>query len=453
VIAPLIIKPAKAAVERLRGLPEDTLPSRNLPEFTVNFAEPGSEYRLQLGIDTIDSLGKVVTRAPLDPQAAAEVRERLAALVMHNLKQTVRSEAYVEFVSIMPTLSELSGISVPPVCPEGPRGENDTATCTDGASFARLLANPSAPFMEAAFAQYPTCMHDLPPWNGCENAGDPKHMGYTILTKYAPSVVLQHPKLAGSTAEEKSLMAGEREFRFTQWMPFNHTSAEADWSTLLAVELYDHSVDPTEDWNVGAEASYGSVVAALRTKLKAGWRAALPREEPREQPKIAAVSAGPVPPIPGNWIAYDAMTDEFNGDSLDRNKWTPRNVEWEGRQPGWFDPANVVVSNGNLQMWARPAQLNASLQAKGYNNFTTSAMQSLASTAHGLFSVRYRSGSSAVSSSWWFSMGGRTDPSGWGDEIDMFESSGTTAKNFSSMLATHIHVWDVPAGVTREEVE
>ena len=50
---------------------------------------------------------------------------------------------------------------------------------------------------------------------------------------------------------------------------------------------------------------------------------------------------------------------------------------WLGRQPGLFDPDNVKVSNSKLQLWAQGGvTLNQSMQDKGYNNYTTSAVQS-----------------------------------------------------------------------------
>ena len=33
----------------------------------------------------------------------------------------------------------------------------------------------------------------------------------------------------------------------------------------------------------------------------------------------------------GNWATFDAMTDEFDGNTLDESKWYPYNPGWDGR--------------------------------------------------------------------------------------------------------------------------
>jgi hypothetical protein len=93
---------------------------------------------------------------------------------------------------------------------------------------------------------------------------------------------------------------------------------------------------------------------------------------------------------------------------------------WKGRQPGLFDKDNVVVAGGNLQLWARAANRNASWPA-GYDNFTTSTVRSTATQKQGLFTIRWRSGSSGISSSWWFTRNNGTT----GVEIDVFETTGS----------------------------
>ena len=47
----------------------------------------------------------------------------------------------------------------------------------------------------------------------------------------------------------------------------------------------------------------------------------------------------------GGWQRNDAFWDEFNGRTLDAAKWSDHNPTWTGRQPGWFNPANVKLEN------------------------------------------------------------------------------------------------------------
>lgn len=131
----------------------------------------------------------------------------------------------------------------------------------------------------------------------------------------------------------------------------------------------------------------------------------------------ATLITSPAPtPIPG-YTLNPALSDEFNSQRLDASKWGP-SPHWPGRQPGLFDAGNVVVGGGTLQLWARAAKRNASWPA-GYDNYTTAAIHSRATQREGFFEVRWRSGSSGISSSFWLH---DNNGSAW-TEIDVFESA------------------------------
>ena len=103
-------------------------------------------------------------------------------------------------------------------------------------------------------------------------------------------------------------------------------------------------------------------------------------------PLLAIVSALvgatslPGPPIPGDWIPYLDMSDEFDGSRLNSSKWQDHDEGWRGRQPGLFDPANVKVQDGYLTLLSKNAVLPTSLAKLGYANYTTSAVHSVART-------------------------------------------------------------------------
>ena len=65
---------------------------------------------------------------------------------------------------------------------------------------------------------------------------------------------------------------------------------------------------------------------------------------------------------PPGYEPIPELSDEFDGPVLDATKWSTNRqvISWPGRAPGLFDPTNVVVSNGSLQLWARAARRNAS---------------------------------------------------------------------------------------------
>jgi hypothetical protein len=143
----------------------------------------------------------------------------------------------------------------------------------------------------------------------------------------------------------------------------------------------------------------------------------------------AGAAAAALPPAPPGYELIPELSDEFDGDTLDPAKWStdPSVISWPGRAPGLFDGGNnVKLADGKLQLWARAAKRNASWPA-GFDNYTTSAVRSLHSVLGGYFEIRWRSGSSAISSSWWFhtNNGSNADPTTAWTEIDVFETTGT----------------------------
>ena len=140
---------------------------------------------------------------------------------------------------------------------------------------------------------------------------------------------------------------------------------------------------------------------------------------------LALAQAATTPPAPPGYAAIPELSDEFDGDTLDSTKWSPKDGGWAGRAPGLFDAANVKLAGGKLQLWARAAKRTPSWPA-GYDNYTTAAVRSHASVRGGFFEIRWRSGSSGISSSWWFhsNNGSNADPTTAWTEIDVFETTG-----------------------------
>lgn len=128
-------------------------------------------------------------------------------------------DALVEFVDIYPTLLDCCGLP--------PRDD------LEGLSLAPLLQQPNLPWKTAAFSQFPR------PWT---YRGEPEVMGYSMRTE---------------------------RYRYTEWQDFRSGGA-------LERELYDHADSHAEIDNVAGDASYEQTLNDLSTRLRAGWRAALP---------------------------------------------------------------------------------------------------------------------------------------------------------------------------------
>nr|KAG5703218.1 hypothetical protein BaRGS_034129 [Batillaria attramentaria] len=150
----------------------------------------------------------------------------------------------VELVDLFPTLAELAGLSVPAMCP---LNSSNVETCVEGASLVPLIReaalNGSVAWKDVAFSQYP---RNWPNWSW---------MGYTMRT---------------------------RQFRYTEWVSFDFSTFQADWSTINVKELYLHDVnldgndvDVEEHLNEVDNPAYSGIVTDLAQKLRDNWFVAL----------------------------------------------------------------------------------------------------------------------------------------------------------------------------------
>ncbi|XP_011502081.1 PREDICTED: iduronate 2-sulfatase isoform X2 [Ceratosolen solmsi marchali] len=133
----------------------------------------------------------------------------------------------VELLDVFPTIAELAGFPVRSC----PRKKSDSIPnlCTEGSSLIPLIEGllrcQSSSWKNAALSQYPrstthptcTASDDEP------RLRDITIMGYTLRTI---------------------------RYRYTAWVGFSAISKRPDWQEILAEELYDHSVDADENFNI-----------------------------------------------------------------------------------------------------------------------------------------------------------------------------------------------------------
>jgi hypothetical protein len=141
----------------------------------------------------------------------------------------------------------------------------------------------------------------------------------------------------------------------------------------------------------------------------------------------------------GKWVRYEPMTDEFVGDTLDATKWYPNNPGWKGRQPAFFWPGNVTVSQGQLHLAMRKQEVPEMPKDEGYHTYTSAAVKSKTTVKYGYFEVKARPMSSAGSSSFWFYDG---TPEWW-TEIDVFEI-GARSPGYERKVNMNAHVFRTP---------
>ncbi len=145
----------------------------------------------------------------------------------------------------------------------------------------------------------------------------------------------------------------------------------------------------------------------------------------------------------GGWTRFDPLWDEFDKGALDTNKWTLGMEWWQGRQPAWFNPRNVQVTNGQLHLTMRREPVPAQLQSRGYHDYTSAALHSTARSSYGYYEIKARPMNSAGSSAFWFQ---QEDPQlfpGWSTEIDVFELCGKSATHDRRYYMT-LHVFATP---------
>ena len=154
-------------------------------------------------------------------------------------------------------------------------------------------------------------------------------------------------------------------------------------------------------------------------------------------PALFCLIASAEPPAGAQWKPNPEFSDEFNGAALDTAKWDDHNPTWEGRPPGWFNPKNVAVKDGNLELWAK-AETLPGLKPE-YKDFTTAAVKSKDTVLYGYFEVRCKPMKSHASSAFWFYNDGKEL---W-TEIDVFEIGGGAPEHQNTYYMT-LHVMRSP---------
>ena len=73
---------------------------------------------------------------------------------------------------------------------------------------------------------------------------------------------------------------------------------------------------------------------------------------------IQSFAEPPAPPAGKMWVQVEKHSDEFNGSSLDGNKWMNYHPYWNGRPPSQYNRENVSVEDGNLLLRSTVANAN-----------------------------------------------------------------------------------------------
>lgn len=171
------------------------------------------------------------------------------------------TEQYSEHVDLFPTLTEVAAGIVLETCPPGEESFS-VPLCTEGSSLVPLMRNPSVPFKLASFSQYP---------RSYVKAGPPSVDEVQIQSEESPCIRPDGKCTMGYTLVTE--IEGY-EYRYTEWADFNTPGhkLKVNWGRIVGVELYNHSADSGENFNINA--TEGSArVRALSQKLSERLRA------------------------------------------------------------------------------------------------------------------------------------------------------------------------------------
>lgn len=132
---------------------------------------------------------------------------------------------------------------------------------------------------------------------------------------------------------------------------------------------------------------------------------------------ISPFAEPPAPPAGKMWVQVEKHSDEFNGNSLDGNKWMNYHPYWNGREPSQYNTNNVSVADGDLKLRSTVANANQ------VGNWVYSACVTSKNRDcnPGYYETRIKGSRISMTSAFWFQ--------GKYTEIDVIENIGASTAN------------------------
>ncbi len=168
---------------------------------------------------------------------------------------------------------------------------------------------------------------------------------------------------------------------------------------------------------------------------------------------LSTAPGGSPPQAPAGfvWQAIPELSDEFSTTTLDLKKWQPIHPYWNGREPSAFDPANVSVKDGMLQLHST-AKVDSLDSVKNPDKdiwIGSACVTSLTPLAsYGYYAACMKASKLSMTSSFWFQ--------GKYSEIDVVEQLGDSIKNpgHDTLMMSNTHYfpdgWATDKGSPRE---
>ncbi len=161
-------------------------------------------------------------------------------------------------------------------------------------------------------------------------------------------------------------------------------------------------------------------------------------------------------PLPGEWRLDIEMSDEFNAEKFDKSKWWDFTPRWRGRKEYVNRAANVVQTNGVLELWAKriPSQVQEyEDRAQGFWPYTCGIVKSRRKVKYGYFEVRAKGIAAEVRNAFWLydplsdRLRSKYAPGSHSEEIDIYEFIGKfqdEAEKTPYKICSHVHRFETP---------
>lgn len=133
----------------------------------------------------------------------------------------------------------------------------------------------------------------------------------------------------------------------------------------------------------------------------------------------------PNPPDGKEWKTVPVLSDEFNANTLDENKWFDYHPHWAGRPPSKFKKGNAFVEGGYLKLRSTllkdPSTVNNPLSDIWVNAAACVSKDKSAKPGY-YYEARFKASSLSMTSSFWFRVGQFS-------EIDVIEHIGNPSRD------------------------
>jgi beta-glucanase (GH16 family) len=146
----------------------------------------------------------------------------------------------------------------------------------------------------------------------------------------------------------------------------------------------------------------------------------------------------------GKWVKLDKLSDEFEGSTLDRSKWTDLLFYSHGPAPARYLPENVMIKDGMANLISRFDSNMPSgrfeQRGKEYHSYSVARLESMHLFRYGYIEIRAKIMASSMACNFWLIGRGIEHDSGRDavPEIDVFELAGKSfAHTYKYNMALH----------------